>query len=142
MLGVLVIVVVVVVVLLVVICGFSWGGFFASLEFGCGESYKTARGCYVLAQKIAMQKLQAKLVVVMQEQQLAHVSELRGEMVKADFGQQIRNYVMHPYKLVKDLRTGMETSDVSRVLDGSLDSFIQAFLQQKSSSASQALASP
>jgi peptide chain release factor 2 len=87
-----------------------------------------------------MAKLEARLLMLMQEQQLAHVSEIRGEMVKADFGQQIRNYVMHPYKLVKDVRTGVETSDVTRVLDGALDTFIQAYLVQKSSSVSEASA--
>lgn len=83
-----------------------------------------------------MEKLKARLVVLMQERQLAHVSEIRGEMVKPDFGQQIRNYVLHPYKMVKDVRTGVETSDVAGVLDGSLDQFIQAFLQYKTAAGS------
>eukprot|EP00884_Botryococcus_braunii_P004304 jgi/Botrbrau1/13875/Bobra.0056s0107.1 len=104
--------------------------------------YAQADRTQVGNKRIAMKKLEARLLVVMQERQLAHVTEIRGEMVKADFGQQIRNYVMHPYKLVKDVRTGVETSDVSRVLDGALDSFIQAFLQQKSSAVSQAVGSP
>jgi len=48
--------------------------------------------------------------------------------VKADWGQQIRNYVFHPYKMVKDLRSGYETSDVGRVMDGGLDDAIEQFL--------------
>jgi peptide chain release factor 2 len=49
---------------------------------------------------------------------------------RIDFGSQIRNYVLHPYKLVKDIRTGVERSDVQNVLDGDLDEYIKAFLMQ------------
>ena len=49
----------------------------------------------------------------------------------AEWGQQIRNYVFHPYKLVKDVRTGEETSDISAVMDGELDAFVQAYLKHK-----------
>jgi peptide chain release factor 2 len=49
---------------------------------------------------------------------------------RIDFGSQIRNYVLHPYKLVKDLRTGIERSDVQNVLNGDLDEYIKAFLMQ------------
>jgi len=55
-------------------------------------------------------------------------------VVKAEWGQQIRNYVFHPYKLVKDVRTGAETSDVAAVIDGELGSFITAYLRWKTSS--------
>lgn len=48
--------------------------------------------------------------------------------MKIDFGSQIRNYVLHPYKLVKDARTGVERTDANNVLDGDLDDFIKAFL--------------
>ncbi len=48
-----------------------------------------------------------------------------------EWGQQIRNYVFHPYKLVKDVRTGEETSDVAGVMDGDLDPFVQAYLKLK-----------
>jgi peptide chain release factor 2 len=50
---------------------------------------------------------------------------------RVDFGSQIRNYVMHPYKLVKDLRTGLERSDVQNVMDGDLDDYIKAFLMEQ-----------
>ncbi|RZJ95148.1 MAG: peptide chain release factor 2, partial [Hymenobacter sp.] len=49
---------------------------------------------------------------------------------RIDFGSQIRNYVLHPYKLVKDLRTGIERTDVQNVLDGDLDEYIKGFLMQ------------
>ena len=83
----------------------------------------------------ALELLKATLLVVQQEQQAKEISEIRGDMVKAEWGQQIRNYVFHPYKLVKDVRTGVETSDVSGVMDGDLEEFIQAFLRHKSSQA-------
>lgn len=75
--------------------------------------------------------LKAKLVVVQQEQQAREIAEIRGDVVKAEWGQQIRNYVFHPYKLVKDVRTGVETSDVGGVMDGDIDSFVQAYLRHK-----------
>ncbi len=52
-------------------------------------------------------------------------------MPYAEWGQQIRNYVFHPYKLVKDVRTGVETSDIGGVMDGDLDPYIQAYLKLK-----------
>lgn len=58
----------------------------------------------------------------------------------AEWGQQIRNYVFHPYKLVKDVRSGEETSDVSGVMDGDLDPFIQAYLKLKGQQATEAAA--
>ena len=56
---------------------------------------------------------------------------LAGKM-KIDFGSQIRNYVMHPYKLVKDVRTGEETGNVDAVMNGEIDNFIKAFLMENS----------
>mmetsp|Transcript_29709 Transcript_29709/g.62269 ORF Transcript_29709/g.62269 Transcript_29709/m.62269 type:complete len:91 (+) Transcript_29709:2-274(+) len=80
----------------------------------------------------ALKILKAKLLVIAQEQKAREVSEIRGDMVSADFGSQIRNYVMHPYKLVKDTRSGEETSDVQGVLDGDLDPFLDAYLRSSS----------
>ena len=55
-------------------------------------------------------------------------AELRGEHVSAEWGNQIRSYVLHPYKMVKDHRTGYETTDPSAVLDGDLDPLLEAYL--------------
>ena len=59
-------------------------------------------------------RLKAKLVAVAETQRAADVAAIRGDAVKAEWGQQIRNYVFHPYKMVKDVRTGYETSDGGR----------------------------
>jgi len=77
----------------------------------------------------ALALLKAKLLVIARQQRAEDVAAIRGDMVEAEWGQQIRNYVFHPYKLVKDLRTGTETSAVQDVMDGALDDFIQAQLR-------------
>ncbi|MDR1082886.1 MAG: hypothetical protein LBL27_03340, partial [Coriobacteriales bacterium] len=59
----------------------------------------------------------------------AELEELRGPKHEASWGNQIRNYVLYPYQLVKDVRTGVETGNVDAVLDGDLDQFIVAFLR-------------
>ncbi|KAJ7549189.1 hypothetical protein O6H91_07G044600 [Diphasiastrum complanatum] len=81
----------------------------------------------------ALTVLKAKLLVIAEEQRAAEIKQIRGDIVKAEWGQQIRNYVLHPYKLVKDLRTGMETSDVGAILDGELEGFMKAYLMSKHS---------
>ena len=73
----------------------------------------------------------AKLVAVAETQRAADVAAIRGDAVKAEWGQQIRNYVIHPYKMVKDVRTGKETSDVDGVMSGNLDEFMDEFLRWK-----------
>ena len=78
----------------------------------------------------AMALLMAKLLVIAQEQRAAEISDIRGDIVEAAWGNQIRNYVFHPYQMVKDLRTQHETTDVQGVMDGDLDPFIQALLRQ------------
>lgn len=81
---------------------------------------------------LAMKRLKEKLLVVAQVQRVADLREVRGESVAATFGEQIRNYVFAPYKLVKDTRTGTETAQVQEVLDGEIDVFISSFLRAKS----------
>ena len=78
----------------------------------------------------AMALLKAKLLVIAQEQRAAEIADIRGDIVEAAWGNQIRNYVFHPYQMVKDLRTQQETNDVQGVMDGDLDPFIQALLRQ------------
>ncbi|KAK9997995.1 hypothetical protein SO802_017598 [Lithocarpus litseifolius] len=85
-----------------------------------------------LANKIkALSRLKAKLLVIAEEQRASEIKEIRGDAVKAEWGQQIRNYVFHPYKVVKDVRTGFETSDIASVMDGELEPFIRAYLKYK-----------
>lgn len=76
----------------------------------------------------AMTILRSKLAQLQLEQHQEKVSELKGPNEQAAWGNQIRNYVMHPYSMVKDTRTKYETSDVQSVLDGNIDQFIEAFL--------------
>jgi len=78
---------------------------------------------------VAMRVLQARLAELMREEQVARLEELRGERRDIAFGSQIRSYVLHPYQMVKDHRTGYETSNVNAVLDGDLDALIRAFLE-------------
>lgn len=74
----------------------------------------------------AMTILRSRLIQLQMEQHLEKLADLKGINQSAEWGNQIRNYVMHPYKLVKDVRTGVETSDIDAVLDGKIDAFIQA----------------
>lgn len=76
----------------------------------------------------AMQMLKSKLFQVEMERRNAARDKVEAGKMKIDFGSQIRNYVLHPYKLVKDARTGVERTDAQNVLDGDLDDFIKAFL--------------
>ena len=78
----------------------------------------------------AMALLKAKLLVIAQEQRAAEIADIRGDIVEAAWGNQIRNYVFHPYQMVKDLRTQEESNDVQGVMNGDLDPFIQALLRQ------------
>ncbi|MEW5860586.1 MAG: peptide chain release factor 2 [Cyanobacteriota bacterium] len=75
--------------------------------------------------------LKAKLLIVAQEQRAKEIADIRGDMVEAAWGNQIRNYVFHPYQMVKDLRTGVETTAINDVMNGDLDSFIEAYLRQE-----------
>jgi len=77
----------------------------------------------------AMEVLLSKLWVIEQEKQNQEKKDIKGENVVAGWGHQIRSYVLHPYKMVKDLRTRHETSDTTAVLDGDLDAFIEAELK-------------
>jgi len=79
----------------------------------------------------ALAILKAKLLIIAQEQKAKEIADIRGDMVEASWGNQIRNYVFHPYQMVKDLRTGAETTAIIDVMNGDLDAFIQAYLRQE-----------
>lgn len=79
----------------------------------------------------AMKILKGKLWRIKEEQHLKEVSDIKGEYKVAGWGNQIRNYVLHPYKMVKDLRTNIETSNPESVLDGYLDEFLEAEIRMK-----------
>jgi len=77
----------------------------------------------------ALKVLESRLLEIELEKRGQEQAKLKGEHVAAGWGNQIRSYVLHPYKMVKDLRTGYETSDATGVLDGDLDAFLQAYLK-------------
>jgi peptide chain release factor 2 len=79
----------------------------------------------------ALALLKAKLLIIAEEQRAKEIAEIRGDMVEAAWGNQIRNYVFHPYQMVKDLRTETETTDVDDVMDGNLNPFVEAYLRQE-----------
>lgn len=79
----------------------------------------------------ALAILKAKLLIIAQEQRAQEIAEIRGDMVEAAWGTQIRNYVFHPYQLVKDLRTNVETTAITDVMNGELDTFIESYLRQE-----------
>ncbi len=78
----------------------------------------------------AMNLLRSRLYQQEIEKRNAERDKVESSKMKIDFGSQIRNYVLHPYKLVKDNRTGVERSDVQNVLDGDIDDYVKAFLMQ------------
>lgn len=80
----------------------------------------------------AMQMLKSRLYQLEMEKRNAERAKVESGKLRIDFGSQIRNYVLHPYKLVKDARTGYETSDTQSVLDGNINEFIKAFLLAQS----------
>lgn len=79
----------------------------------------------------AMEVLKSRLLVREQEKQDAELSALKGDHISAEWGNQIRSYVLHPYQMVKDTRTDHETSQTQKVLDGDLDAFMEAYLKYK-----------
>jgi len=79
----------------------------------------------------AIRMLKSRLYQLEVERRNAEKAEIESTKKRIDFGSQIRNYVLHPYKLVKDNRTGVEKTDVQKVLDGDLDDFIKAFLMSQ-----------
>jgi peptide chain release factor 2 len=77
----------------------------------------------------ALRVLRSRLLEIKEEQQVATLAELRGEYTKAEWGSQIRSYVLHPYQMVKDHRTDYEVGNAQGVLNGDIDRFIEAYLR-------------
>jgi peptide chain release factor 2 len=78
----------------------------------------------------AMTMLRSKLLELEERRRREEIAKERGEAQDVNFGSQIRSYVLHPYTMVKDHRTGFEAGDAARVLDGDLDGFARAYLHQ------------
>ncbi len=77
----------------------------------------------------AMRVLRARLLEIKREEQDKQLADLRGEYIKAEWGSQIRSYVLHPYQMVKDHRTEYETGNTQAVLDGEIDGFMESYLR-------------
>lgn len=77
-----------------------------------------------------MKLLKSKLYQIEVEKQTAELNEVEKSKMKIEWGSQIRSYVFHPYNMVKDHRTDVETSDTQGVMDGDLDKFIKTYLQK------------
>jgi peptide chain release factor 2 len=78
---------------------------------------------------VAMRVLRSRLLELELEKKAQEQAKLKGEHITAEWGNQIRSYVLHPYKLVKDHRTGYETSNPTAVLDGDIDELLKAYLR-------------
>jgi peptide chain release factor 2 len=78
----------------------------------------------------ALNMLRSRLYQIEVDKKNEERDKVESTKKRIDFGSQIRNYVLHPYKLIKDLRTGIERTDVQKVLDGDLDEYIKGFLMQ------------
>jgi peptide chain release factor 2 len=103
---------------------------FTHLPTGIAQESRSERSQKMNEQR-ALALLKAKLYKIEEEKRLAEVERHYDEKGEVSWGSQIRNYVLQPYTLVKDVRTGVETGKVQEVLDGDLDEFIQAFLRQQ-----------
>ncbi len=79
--------------------------------------------------ELALKVITAKIIDAREKEQRAELAKIKGENISAEWGNQIRSYVLQPYTLVKDHRTGVETGDVQKVLDGKLDIFIEGYLR-------------
>jgi peptide chain release factor 2 len=89
--------------------------------------------------EIALKRLKGQLLAIANEQRLNEIKAIRGDAVEAAWGAQIRNYVLHPYKMIKDQRTNWESTDTVGFLDGDLEHCIGSLLRQRSKEVQAAL---
>lgn len=99
------------------------------LPTGIVVSCQTQRS-QIQNREVAMKMLTSKLAELKEREEMEHMAQIKGEIKKIEWGSQIRSYVFCPYTLVKDHRTGYETSDVQSVMNGNIQEFINAFLQK------------
>ena len=83
--------------------------------------------------EMAMKVLTAKLIDLEEKEKATELAKIKGETVSAEWGNQIRSYILQPYTLVKDHRTSYETADVQKILDGKINEFIEAYLRKEAS---------
>ena len=76
----------------------------------------------------AMRMLRSKLAELHEREQMEKLAEIQGDLKKIEWGSQIRSYVFHPYQMVKDHRTGVETGNIEKVMNGDLEEFVRAYL--------------
>jgi peptide chain release factor 2 len=98
----------------------------SGLQVKCSQERTQSRN-----KDIALARIKSQLLAITEEQRLADYQEIRGDIVEASWGTQIRNYVLHPYKMVKDQRTGWETTNTQSFLDGDMEDCIASFLRWK-----------
>ncbi|MBA7680805.1 Peptide chain release factor 2 [subsurface metagenome] len=85
----------------------------------------------ILNRQTAIQILKSRLFELEQKKNIEEINRVRGEKKEIEWGNQIRSYILQPYQLIKDHRTGIEIGDVQSVLDGNIDSLIRGFLEKK-----------
>merc|ERR1712008_194077 len=83
----------------------------------------------LLNRNVALKRMKEKLLAVQEQQCAEQLEDIRGDLVQAQWGAQVRNYVLQPYTMIKDLRSGHERGDADRVLEGDLESYVNAYLK-------------
>mmetsp|Transcript_81 Transcript_81/g.213 ORF Transcript_81/g.213 Transcript_81/m.213 type:complete len:89 (-) Transcript_81:151-417(-) len=78
-----------------------------------------------------MIRLKGQLLAIANEQRVAEIRQIRGDQVAASWGEQVRNYVLHPYKMIKDQRSGWESTNAQAFLDGDLEDCVASLLQYR-----------
>ena len=96
-----------------------------------GLPSRALRGCSRSKAEAALRILKSRLYDIELKKRQEKQAELEGQKKKIEWGSQIRSYVLHPYRMVKDLRTGYETADTQGVLDGDLNEFMKVFLMKQ-----------